>query len=170
MQPPNDPPPPDARRWVPMAEAERILGKPESTIRRWIREGRLTGEQVPRDPSNPRDTRTVWQVLVTDAPASAAPSESEQPPTPATDAPAAVAWLQDRLDERDELVREKDAEARELLARIAALEREAGAATARAASLAEQLAAERERRERAEAEADRLREQAARPWWKRVFG
>jgi chromosome segregation ATPase len=118
-----------------MAEAERILGAPESTIRRWIRQGRVTGEQVLRDPDNPRDTRLVWRVLVSDGSPAATSSESEQPPDmrqeppePATATTAALETIAG-LVERNAVLSD----------RIAALEREAGQLEGRATILRAEL-------------------------------
>ena len=100
-----------------------------------------------------------------DAPGAATPSGSDQSAAgvsePSADATLALEMTQAQtrqIEAQAETIREKDEQIAELYGRIAALEREAGEASARADSLQAQLEAERERRERAE-----------RPWWRRLL-
>ena len=161
MQPPADPPP-SARRWVPFAEAMRLLGTSETTLRRLIRQGKVVAETEPRAPG---DSRVVYRVLIPEPPGDPPPSvtlsESEHPPAirqePPQDFSAAlsvalgplVAALDSERTERQKLA----AEARLLAERAA-----------RAEAAAEH---ERAARERAEAELARERE---RSWWDRLLG
>jgi hypothetical protein len=89
----NDPPPP-AARWVSFAEAQKILGLTEGTLRRAIKAGTVQGEQRRRNPDSPSDQRMVYEVLVVDTPgaaaAVAAPIEAASATEPATIAPDAT--------------------------------------------------------------------------------
>lgn len=145
-----------------LPEAVRILGTPDTTVRRMIREGKIEAAQFPRNPDNPADKRSVYRVLL---PAADAPSESVQPPAPATEPPAATTALTAALETVSSLVERNAA----LSDRIAALEREAGqmegratAAETRAADLAITVERERTRADQAEAE---LRQISTRRWW-----
>jgi hypothetical protein len=159
--------PDTSQRWVPFDEACRILGRTPTTLRREIKAGRVVAEVLPRNPDNPADSRTVYRVRV-DLPPEDAPTPTTAPESPsateaATEPPAATTRLLDKLDERDETIRAKDAaierlhgELRDATARASTAEAEAAAAERRAADLAERLAGvERER--------DALR---ARRWWR----
>jgi chromosome segregation ATPase len=98
-----------------------------------------------------------------DSESDAGGKDTAETATAPTDAPAATTRLLDKLDERDETIRAKDAaierlhgELRDATARASTAEAEAAAAERRAADLAERLAGvERER--------DALR---ARRWWR----
>jgi hypothetical protein len=157
--------------WLSLPDYARQTGTPESTVRAAIRKGTIEGHQEQRAPGDPR---VVWKVWVDDpqhqpqddpqAPtAEDAPSQSPSAVAAATEPPAATMRLLDKLDERDETIRAKDAaiarlhgELRDATARASTAEAEAAAAERRAADLAERLAGvERER--------DALR---ARRWWR----
>ncbi len=161
-------------RWVPLPEAVRLLRTTESTLRRWIREGKVQAEAQPRAP---RGARIVYRVLVTYVPEdpapSAADSESEQPPAAAELISAAIAPYVD-LNERLRAAHAGQAE------RIAELERdnsrlsaERDAARAEVEELEEALVkAEAARAMLSDALSRVLaeeREHAARPWWRRLF-
>lgn len=165
MHPPNDPPddpPPSAGRWVSFAEAQRILGLSETTLRRMIRQGRVTAEAQPRAEG---DTRIIYRVLVTDPPSdppSAAVSESAHPPPMRHDPPDMLqeiaSGLLERLVAADAVSATKDAE-------ITRLHAEARLLAERAARAEATAAAERERREAAERELLRERERSIwKPW------
>lgn len=149
-----------------MPEAIRILGKPETTLRRLIREGKLEGAQYPRNPDNPQDRRNVWRILLPDAPLADTPSESDDPPPPATEPPAATMWLQELVSERDATIRAKDEQIADQAERMIEMARELGAAQADAAAAiarADDLA-EQNAKQAAELAWRRL------PWWKRLGG
>jgi hypothetical protein len=99
MQPPSSSGHPP--RWVPLPQAVELLGTTDTTLRRWIREGRVQAEAQPRAPG---DSRIVYRVLVADPPPSTADPESDHPPLSTTDPPsptdmirAAVEPLEKRL-------------------------------------------------------------------------
>lgn len=167
MQPPNDPPPPAAGRWVSFAEAQRVLGMSEGTLRRAIRDGTITAEQRRRTPGSATDQRMVYEVLVMDPPAPASAYESDQPPPIRQEPPAALSAALGALTAALDSER---AERQNLAAEVADLRERAG----RAEALAEQRLADKEqyaidlgeqteRAIRAEAEVERLR---ARRWWR----
>jgi hypothetical protein len=148
--------PPDSRqgRWVPFDEARMILRMSEGTLRRAIKAGKIRAEKRRRAPESETDFREVYEVLVTDPPASAADSESDHPPP---DVAAAITAATDPLVERlqvaderiaalDERNERQAAIVVEQAQRIGRLEAERNAAEARATQLAEDLAAEREKR------------------------
>ena len=163
-EPPRDPPAP-TERWVSFAEAQRILGLSETTLRRMIRQGRVTAEAQPRAEG---DTRIIYRVLVTDPPSdppAATVSESAQPPVihrdPSDTLQEIASGLLERLAAADEHLAMKDAEIARINAENADLRERAAAAEATAKAdarrMAERLADERERRLAAEQERDRLR-------------
>jgi hypothetical protein len=138
MQPPTDPPA-SAERWVPFAEAQQILGLSETTLRRMIRQGKVTAEVLPRAEG---DSRVVYRVLVTDPPASATirrGSESDHPPDISS-------GLLERLAAQDDTIAAKDAEIARIYAVALALAERAARAEARADLLAAELERLRERR------------------------
>jgi hypothetical protein len=145
--------------WLSLPDYARQTGTPESTVRAAIRKGTLEGHQEQRAPGDPR---TVWKVWIDDPqePSSEQPQASTAPETPQpqstlTEPPAATTRLLDKLDERDETIRAKDAVIERLHAENATLHERAARAEAasyaaahRAADLAERLRA------------------AQRPWWR----
>ena len=150
--------PPDSRqqRWVSFDEARMILRMSEGTLRRAIREGKVVAEQRRRSPDSATDLRMVYEVLVTDPPASASPSESVQAPTTSQEPPEATQALVETITglvERNAVLSD----------RLTVAEREAG----RAELLAEQLAAERARAADLAERLQNAEERARRPWWKR---
>jgi len=149
-----------------MSEAVELLGKPESSIRRQIAQGRVTGEQVLRDPDNPRDTRLVWRVLITDSPDEPPPSvepiESDHEPPIRQEPPRFEMALLAKLDERDATIAEMAERERAQADRIAALAAEKAKAESDAIHALEAAQIERERRLEAEAEVKRLRVRS--PW------
>lgn len=192
----SDDPPVIRQRWVPLSEAVVILGMPESTIRRLIRQDRLTGEQIPRDPGNLNDPRLVWRVrvpdlspLVIDPPAPVAESESEhssdtrQEPPQSRHDPRDVILLQqmDTIADLHERLLSSYQQIVEARAAEATAKADASHASARANDIARQLAESQTAlaRERAVSEAnaaERDRERTAREaaeaklqarrWWR----
>lgn len=164
MQPP-DQQPATRQRWVPMSEAVELLGRPESSIRRLIAQERLIGEQVLRDPDNPRDTRLVWRILITDspddAPAPAESIESEHQPAIRHDPPDLSGLLLSKLDERDATIAEMAERERAQADRIATLAAEKAKAESDAAHVAELAEIERERRVEADKRAATFEQLAA---------
>jgi hypothetical protein len=142
MQPPTDPPA-SAERWVPFAEAQQILGLSETTLRRMIRQGKVTAEVLPRAEG---DSRVVYRVLVHDPPASAAirhDSESDHPPNIRPDI---ATGLLERLAAQDDTIAAKDAEIARIHAETADLRERVGRAETRADLLAAELERARGRR------------------------
>jgi hypothetical protein len=149
---------PDSRpgRWVPFDQARMILRMSEGTLRRAIKDGTVVAEQRRRNPESTTDLRMVYEVLVSDAPASASLTESAS----ASDPPAATTRLLGMLSERDETIRDQSA-------RIASLEREAGRLEGQViAANAERDAA----RQAAEAARTALERERRRSWWDRLIG
>jgi hypothetical protein len=135
--------------WLSLPEYARRTGTPESTVRVAIRKGQVRAELEQRAPG---DSRTVWRVWMDDPqehPQTPADHPPEAADSPADEPPAIVTRLMDKIDERDEAIREQ-------AARIAALEREAG-------ELAGAVDAYRREVEWLRAELDAARQ---RPWWK----
>lgn len=140
---------------MPFAEALSILNQTETTLRRMIREGRVTAEKRRRNPDSATDFREVYEVYIPDPPSDPPTSanirqdcESEHPPDPRPDI---ASGLLKRLAAQDALVAVKDAE----IARINAEARALAERAARAEARAEMLAADLER--------------SRRPWWKRIL-
>jgi hypothetical protein len=156
---------------VSVREAAIHFGTSESDIRRRIKRGELAAESIPRPGG------TLLRVLLDTPEAAPAPSpHSEPPPAPEThqDAPAATTRLLDKLDERDETIRAKDAtierlhrEVRQQAERAARAEERAIAGDRRADRAERDRAALAERLAGVERERDQVREAAERPWWQR---
>jgi hypothetical protein len=144
MQPPTDPPA-SAERWVPFAEAQQILGLSETTLRRMIRQGKVTAEVLPRAEG---DSRVVYRVLVADPPASAATRQDSESDHPPDTRPDIATGLLARLAAQDDTIAAKDAEIARIYAENAELRERVGRAETRADLLAAEL------------------ERARRPWWR----
>jgi hypothetical protein len=156
--PPLKQTPPDG--YVPMSVAVERIGKSARTLVRWIEAGDLEGEQIARPQG------TIWYVKLppeytaeaADDAARDGVAESDQESAPpgndlavaALD--AALRRAEERIAALDERNERQAAYVVEQAQRIGRLEAERNAAEARAAQLAEDLAA------------------AQRPWWRRLLG
>jgi hypothetical protein len=155
---------------VSFDEARMILRMSEGTLRREIKAGRVTAEKRRRNPDSPTDLREVYEVLVTDPSAVASQSESAQAPDTRHDAPAiterALAILDTVLRANAETMDRQAARIdqyaemmRQEMERRVRAEAERDTLRERITDLA-QLAAERQ------AELEELRDRERRPWWK----
>ncbi len=127
-------------------EAARILRATERTVRRRLERGGLEGT---RDPTSGR-----WRVAahsVTAAMPERPPKASQEPPQAAKEAEGLRARLEDLQRQLGRLEGQRELEA------------------ATQSTLREQLQREQERADRLEEELRDAR-QAARPWWRRIFG
>jgi hypothetical protein len=175
MQSPDSRQPP-AGRWVSFDQARMILGMTEGTLRRAIRDGKVVAEQRRRNPESATDQRMIYEVLVTDPPAAAMPTESVSANEAAAEPPAATTKALDVLAEMTQ------AQSRQLIAQaetIADLRERAGRAETRAETLHSQIEQyaidtmeQTERAVRAEAERDAAaaRAQAAEAELRRLRG
>jgi hypothetical protein len=159
-------PPPTRRELVSISDYAARTGISETEIRRQIRAGKLPAEKFDRPQGS-------YYRIVVDTPDDTPPAAEQEPPTsqdapaPATEPPAAITALVDALaDERSERQRL----AADLLAateRAGRAETDASHERARAADLAERLAAaESEARELALA----LEREQRRSWLDRLLG
>jgi colicin import membrane protein len=156
-------------QWVSVEEAARRLGISVSTVRRRIEAGELVGEREVIGGSKER-----YRVRM--------PHDASQPESP-DESPEASAASESTLTVAEgllALVREMRQQSVSDAARIEALTERAARAEATAETLRErvtdlaQMAAERqaeieELRDRLAEEAARLRAEAQRPWWRRIF-
>jgi hypothetical protein len=152
----SEPPSEPGFRWVSFSEAMKVLGTSEGTLRRMIRSGAIMAEAEPREPGTGRiryRIRIPAPSLVDDSEADDTRQEASGPS------------LDQLLDMHAEVIEAyqqlaaKEREIADLRERAASAEASAShetaranAAEARAAQLAEALAAER-----------------ARPWWRRLL-
>src|SRR5688572_19099738 len=77
---------PSAGRWVPFDQARMILHMSEGTLRRAIRDGKVTAKQRRRNPDSPTDQRMVYEVFIADPPGELPTADVDsfrvtQPPT-----------------------------------------------------------------------------------------
>jgi hypothetical protein len=123
-----------AGRWVPFDQARMTLRMSEGTLRRAIRDGKVVAEQRRRNPDSPTDQRMVYEVLVTDPPASVTDSESAHPPTTSQHPPASASALSEALSAITDALDAERGERQRLAAENADLRERVGRAEAVAAS------------------------------------
>jgi hypothetical protein len=176
----EDPPVP-APRWVSFAEAQRILKMTEGTLRRAIKAGTVQGEQRRRNPDSPTDQRMVYEVLVSDAPAVAAPAapiEASSATEPATIAPDATMRALDIMETLLRANGEAMERQAEQITRLHELvwqaEHDKAAAEARAKTSEQTLRDQAETLRATEARAAKLaadlERERGRPWWRKMLG
>lgn len=134
------------------AEACRRLGIADRTLRRRVADGKIEGEYLPRPQGSVLYVKLPPEQTAEDAaPPSTPPADQDSPPH-GEDAAEAASLVKELL-ERNTVQAE----------RIAALERENGRLESDAIHAREAARIERERRQEAEAEVERLN---ARRWWR----